>query len=437
MNLFVSRAAWPLALVLWVGLIAGGYAWLLRYSFGGANTATAPATIPSGLAPTGAQRPQLFLALHPRCPCSRSTVRELAKILTRAPQASDVTVLMYRPQKESDAWLQGALREDCQRMNCWICPDPDGLLAASLGNLTSGGVVLYDASGRLRYQGGITGARGHEGDNAGELAVINILRRMPPGWDGLETIRRLWQVYPELEIVICTAYSDHSWQKIQHTLGSPDRLVILKKPFDKVEVQQLALALTEKWNLRRSEQYYRRITENALDLITIFNGDGTIRYQSPSVQSVLGQSPEEFLGKQSLDFIHPEDSPTFQQALQCVQQTRGNTPLLTFRCRHKDGAWRVLEGRVNNLLDDAIVAGIVVNSRDVTERKRIEEQFVQSQKVQAIGQLAGGVAHDFNNILTAIIGYTDLLLQQLPAEDGLQLNAVAMLANKVREVLKA
>jgi signal transduction histidine kinase len=82
-------------------------------------------------------------------------------------------------------------------------------------------------------------------------AVAFVDMRMPPGWDGLETIRRLWQVYPDLETVICTAYSDHSWQEIQHTLGTSDRLLILKKPFDKIEVQQLALALTEKWNLRR------------------------------------------------------------------------------------------------------------------------------------------------------------------------------------------
>jgi signal transduction histidine kinase len=82
-------------------------------------------------------------------------------------------------------------------------------------------------------------------------AVAFVDMRMPPGWDGLETIRRLWQVYPDLETVICTAYSDHSWQQIHRTLGSSDQLLILKKPFDKVEVQQLALALTEKWNLRR------------------------------------------------------------------------------------------------------------------------------------------------------------------------------------------
>lgn len=82
-------------------------------------------------------------------------------------------------------------------------------------------------------------------------AVAFVDMRMPPGWDGLETIRRLWQIYPELECVICTAYSDHSWQDIQKALGKSDRLLILKKPFDKAEGQQLALALTEKWSLRR------------------------------------------------------------------------------------------------------------------------------------------------------------------------------------------
>lgn len=83
---------------------------------------------------------------------------------------------MYKPADESDDWIEGTLLENCRRMNCRVLPDPDGRLAVSLGSLTSGGVALYDAEGRLRYQGGITGSRGHEGDNAGERAVIEILR---------------------------------------------------------------------------------------------------------------------------------------------------------------------------------------------------------------------------------------------------------------------
>jgi CheY-like chemotaxis protein len=75
--------------------------------------------------------------------------------------------------------------------------------------------------------------------------------RMPPGWDGIETSVRLWQVAPDLQVVICTAYMDYSWEEMVEKLGYTDRLVILKKPFEAVEVLQLASALAEKWRLHR------------------------------------------------------------------------------------------------------------------------------------------------------------------------------------------
>ena len=79
------------------------------------------------------------------------------------------------------------------------------------------------------------------------LAFVDV--RMPPGWDGIETTRRIWEVDPDLQVVICTAYSDYSWDEMGDVLGHPDRLLILKKPFDPVEVVQLAHALTAKWSL--------------------------------------------------------------------------------------------------------------------------------------------------------------------------------------------
>jgi signal transduction histidine kinase/CheY-like chemotaxis protein len=85
--------------------------------------------------------------------------------------------------------------------------------------------------------------------------------------------------------------------------------------------------------------------------------------------------------------------------------------------RHKDGSWRTLESVVSNLLDNPAVTGIVINSRDVTERRTLESQFRQAQRLEAVGRLAGGVAHDFNNVLTAIAGYSDLLLEDLDARD--------------------
>jgi two-component system sensor histidine kinase/response regulator len=79
------------------------------------------------------------------------------------------------------------------------------------------------------------------------LAFVDM--RMPPGWDGLETTLALWKASPDLQIVICTAYSDYSWEELIERIGSTDRLVILKKPFESVEVLQLANALTTKWTL--------------------------------------------------------------------------------------------------------------------------------------------------------------------------------------------
>jgi two-component system sensor histidine kinase/response regulator len=77
------------------------------------------------------------------------------------------------------------------------------------------------------------------------MAFVDV--RMPPGWDGIETIDRIWKEYPDLQVVVCTAYSDYSWEEMLKKLGDSDRLVILKKPFDTIEVLQLAKALTEKW----------------------------------------------------------------------------------------------------------------------------------------------------------------------------------------------
>ena len=84
------------------------------------------------------------------------------------------------------------------------------------------------------------------------LAFVDM--RMPPGWDGLETIERLWKVDPKLHIAICTAFADYSWREIIQRVGHTDQLLIVKKPFDNVEVIQLATSLTEKWALREVAQ---------------------------------------------------------------------------------------------------------------------------------------------------------------------------------------
>ncbi len=80
--------------------------------------------------------------------------------------------------------------------------------------------------------------------------------RMPPGWDGIETIQRIWKQYPYVEFVICTAYSDYSWEEILKKVGTTDQLMFLRKPFDVISVKQMALALTKKWNLAAQNRSY-------------------------------------------------------------------------------------------------------------------------------------------------------------------------------------
>ena len=112
------------------------------------------------------------------------------------------------------------------------------LRAAVLGKASQGlEPIVYEVDSALQGQDGVAMASRALGqENPYALAFVDM--RMPPGWDGIETIENLWKVAPETEVVICTAYSDYSWEDIERRLGQSDRLLILKKPFDNAEVRQ-------------------------------------------------------------------------------------------------------------------------------------------------------------------------------------------------------
>jgi len=169
--------------------------------------------------------------------------------------------------------------------------------------------------------------------------------------------------------------------------------------------------------LRANEQRFRALVEHSWDAIALFGPDGAILYGSPATTRILGYELPEFVGRNALDLIHPEDRDAVVGRLTESMANPGGRVDTAARVRHKDGSWRYLEGVLTNLLDDPSVAAIVNNYRDATERRSLEQQVIQAQKMEAVGRLAGGVAHDFNNILTAIGGYTDLLLADLPLDD--------------------
>lgn len=91
-------------------------------------------------------------------------------------------------------------------------------------------------------------------EQAQPYALAFVDMRMPPGWDGARTVERMWQIDPRLQVVICTAYSDHDWEDLIPALAAGDRLLILKKPFDPIEVRQLAESLSRKWRVERQAE---------------------------------------------------------------------------------------------------------------------------------------------------------------------------------------
>ena len=165
--------------------------------------------------------------------------------------------------------------------------------------------------------------------------------------------------------------------------------------------------------LRLSEQKYRGIVETTNDWVWTIDKACLSVYNNPAVERVLGYTPEEMLGKDLRDLAHPEERPYLEKALaSSIVSHRGWSGLI-LRVQHRNGQWRSLESNGAPMFDDhGSLLGFQGSNHDITERRVLEEQLRQSQKMEAVGRLAGGVAHDFNNLLGVIIGYSELLLRR-------------------------
>jgi diguanylate cyclase (GGDEF)-like protein/PAS domain S-box-containing protein len=127
--------------------------------------------------------------------------------------------------------------------------------------------------------------------------------------------------------------------------------------------------------VKYSEEYFRSLIRNASDVITVLDADGTVRYVSPAIERMLGYRPEDRIGRSGFELLHPEDLPRARRALDGALRDRGVTRTLAVRMRHREGSWRDVEVTGTNLLGDPSVGGIVLNWRDLTERKEAEERL--------------------------------------------------------------
>jgi len=173
--------------------------------------------------------------------------------------------------------------------------------------------------------------------------------------------------------------------------------------------------------LRESEERFRSVVENASDLITVLTPTGVIEYESPSVERLFGWRPEELLGKQLMDYVHPDDTVLLTEAIATrLADPAAVNPPVEFRARDRDGSWRILATTSRVSRSETGTVTLVATSRDVTERRALEEQLRQAHRLESVGRLAGGVAHDFNNLLTVIGGRAHLILSRLRPDDPLR-----------------
>ena len=170
--------------------------------------------------------------------------------------------------------------------------------------------------------------------------------------------------------------------------------------------------------LRESEERHRFLAEHSSDLLSRHFPDGILFYVSPVCFTLLGYSDAELVGTSVYEYYHEDDLETMRAATQALLG-KSQSETRTFRIRRRDGHYVWFETTSQAVRDPKTgqVSEVLCVSRDITERRRLEEELRHAQKMEAVGQLAGGVAHDFNNLLTAIRGFSDLLARSVATDD--------------------
>ena len=269
------------------------------------------------------------------------------------------------------------------------------------------------------------------------FAMAFVDMRMPNGWDGVETVEQLWRVDPDLQVVICTAYSDHSWADVHRRLGSADRLLVLKKPFDAIEALQMAATLTRKWAdeaaLRRDaaaavarEAGAHRLRRE-LELLLECSGEGVYgidaagrcTFVNAAALSLLGYARAELLGRNMHEVAHhhrADGSPFPVEDCRIFGAHRSGVS-----CRvddelfwRRDGTPLAVEYAAFPIVDAGRVTGTVVTFSDITARRAAAEQLRSAKRSadaasQAKSDFLANMSHEIRTPLNGVVGMLSLL----------------------------
>ncbi|MEJ7604845.1 MAG: PAS domain S-box protein [Bryobacteraceae bacterium] len=240
-----------------------------------------------------------------------------------------------------------------------------------------------------------------------------------PDADGLATLTRTHAQAPSIPIVVITGLDDEALAIRALREGAQDYLV-KGQVTSQVLVRSMRYATQRKRaveEIQQSEEYFRSLIENALDVITVLDTGGTLRYGSPSFERVLGYPAGALHECNVFSLIHPDDRGHVQEMLEVGKRNPGATQFLVYRLRHRNGTWRVIEAIGKRFEEGSLVNGFVLNSRDVTERKRSEEDLrqanetlkavIETSPLAIYGLDRNGAVKSWNSAASRIFGYTE------------------------------
>lgn len=165
---------------------------------------------------------------------------------------------------------------------------------------------------------------------------------------------------------------------------------------------------------KRQKKRFETLVERSTDIITVLDDEGRFTYQSPSVEHILGYEPEDVLGEEVFEYVHPDHRERVRTEFEKAIENPNETPVVEYKLLDANGEWRWLESRGNNQLDNPAVEGIIVNSRDITRRREYEQQLkTQRDNLEVLNKI---VRHDIKNDLMPILGYSDILSGQVRDE---------------------
>jgi PAS domain S-box-containing protein len=246
-----------------------------------------------------------------------------------------------------------------------------------------------------------------------------------PGFDAIEALRIVKATGKDTPFIIVSGTIGEETAVLALQAGADDFMVKgqlgrLAPAIERSRRTQLARAaqhLAER-ALRESEERYRRIVETTNEGVWQLDEKTRTTFVNGRMAAMLGYTPEQLLGVSMLEFIHEGSRSAAKQAI--TSRTRSASSSVEVRFVRSDGKdlWVLLDS--TPIFEGAGYVGALAMAMDVSQRKRLEEQLRQAQKMEAIGNLAGGVAHDFNNILSVILGYAQMMLEALKPGDPLR-----------------